>query len=61
MNFFEASFEEFCEARGYRRDETARIIWRTEAGILFAQIKASAHYHNGVPCRDAHQDQEKMS
>lgn len=52
--FFEMSFEDFCAARGYALDETARRIWRSVAESKFAAIKASSHYHGGVPCADVH-------
>jgi hypothetical protein len=54
VTFFEQSFEEFCYNRGYKRDDTARIIWRGLAETKWDTIKRSPHYHAGLPCRDAH-------
>lgn len=65
-SFFEMSFEEFCAKRryvtgpGYSND-LAREVWNREAAERFAMIKASPHYHDGVPCREFHFEPENLS
>ena len=55
MSFFEMSFEEFCATfKTPAALKTLQILWRTEAQERFERIKASNHYHNGVPCREFH-------
>ena len=60
--FFEMSFEDFCASRGFREGDLRLeecegqllTLWREEANRRFAAIKASSHYHGGVPCADVH-------
>ena len=64
ISFFELSFEEWCQKRGFAHIEAhcypavpcaySLEMWRAEATALFAKIKESDHYHNGVPCREFH-------
>ena len=54
MSFFEMSYEEWCEIHKCLKNEASRSIWRAGALERFEKIKASNHYHNGVPCREFH-------
>lgn len=53
-SFFEMSFEEWREFKGLIDSAKTKHLWQNEASTLFAKIKASDHYHDGVPCREFH-------
>jgi hypothetical protein len=48
------SYEEWCENHKVLENTVSRGIWRADALGRFERIKASNHYHNGVPCREFH-------
>lgn len=53
-SFFEMSYEEWCEQFKCLQNEASRAVWNAGAVVRFKAIKASDHYHNGVPCREFH-------
>lgn len=50
---FELSFEEWHAKFAYATPKLqTRQVWREKSQTAWDAIRSSAHYHNGVPCRD---------
>lgn len=48
--FFETTFEEWWSTRMSMSRATALEVWKREGFSRWSAIKASDHWHGGVPC-----------